>query len=407
MVGYIGYQSEYDLGGIEKINNSKNSIVRNGLVLHLDAAKRGFVAGSLVYKWFSTTGLNPTTSQDFNALFVSNLQGQGLHTTGTIDWPEISLKPSYITVSENFAWEVSGALVIEEPGNYVFETRSDDGNQLEINNQIVASFYGSRGTPVVGEKTAPIFLSQGYHSFRYRMQQGTGGAGAQVRWQTPSGTSFVVIPQSNLGYFETGASNTGNSWRDLSGNSIVHTISSSKYFPKDEGSFLFNGSSSLIVAPENSLLNSQSFTIDVIVSPASLSQNGFWFEKGQVNTQYSLFMEGGNIVFRGNNGTSFVNFVAVTASTYMSTNQWYNVVGTFVSGQQRLYINGVQVGSGTVSATIPTNANGTSIGVYGGFNGSRSYWYNGKISSVKIYNRSLSANEVNKNFNVTRARYGI
>jgi hypothetical protein len=409
MVGYIGYQSEYDLGGIEKINNSKNSIVRNGLVLHLDAAKKGFVAGSLVYRWFSTTGPNPTTSQDFNALFVSNLQGQGLHTTGTIDWPEISFKPSYITVSENFAWEVSGALVIEEPGNYVFETRSDDGNQLEINNEIVASFYGARGTPVVGEKTAPIFLSQGYHSFRYRMQQGTGGAGAQVRWQTPSGTSFVVIPQSNLGYFETGASNTGNSWRDLSGNQYnLSIIGSPAYNSNGYFTFANNQISEYMVRNnfENPLQDVTYFC---------------WFRSNffsSAQTPFTYSVAGNNeMLFYVPSSTQLnphPKGTSVIVNTSSMQNVWVNFSWTrqTSTGLNIFYRDGVQIGTHTEFAGTAISAGGdlvigqeVDLAGPGGFDVNQNL--DGDFSYLLIYNRVLSNREIQQNFNATRARYGI
>jgi len=35
------------------------------------------------------------------------------------------------------------------------------------------------------------------------------------------------------------------------------------------------------------------------------------------------------------------------------------------------------------------------------------YYFKGKISVVKIYNRALSAAEVQQNFNATRSRFGI
>jgi hypothetical protein len=46
MPGYIGYQSEYDLGGFNYLEDSKNAIVRNGLVLYLDAANINSYPGS-------------------------------------------------------------------------------------------------------------------------------------------------------------------------------------------------------------------------------------------------------------------------------------------------------------------------------------------------------------------------
>jgi hypothetical protein len=48
-----------------------------------------------------------------------------------------------------------------------------------------------------------------------------------------------------------------------------------------------------------------------------------------------------------------------------------------------------------------------SIGAYGGYSGSRGYYYNGDISSVRVYNRVLSIEEVKNNYNAVRGRYGI
>ena len=53
----------------------------------------------------------------------------------------------------------------------------------------------------------------------------------------------------------------------------------------------------------------------------------------------------------------------------MNTSNWYQVVGTYTSGSRKLYINGTLVNSDAQTGTITTNANGMSIGVYGGFSG--------------------------------------
>jgi hypothetical protein len=54
-MSYIGYRSEYDLGGINRLNDSKNSIVRNGLILYLDAANKNSYPGSGT-TWFDLSG---------------------------------------------------------------------------------------------------------------------------------------------------------------------------------------------------------------------------------------------------------------------------------------------------------------------------------------------------------------
>ena len=91
----------------------------------------------------------------------------------------------------------------------------------------------------------------------------------------------------------------------------------------------------------------------------------------------------------------------------MNTSNWYQVVGTYVSGDRKLYINGTLVNSDSQAGAISTSNAGTSIGVYGGYTGSRGYYYNGNIAIVRVYNKPLTATEVQQNFNATRGRFNI
>jgi hypothetical protein len=216
----------------------------------------------------------------------------------------------------------------------------------------------------------------------------------------------LQISEGTISYpYVNGTRSNTQAILDLTGNNTV-TASSLTY--SSDGTFSFNGSSNLLVFPENSIMNTNSPTVEVWVKTAALSQNGFWFEKGTVNSSYSLFQEGSNIVWRTVNSgsTPYDNLLATTAS-YLSTSAWAHIVGTYTTGNKRIYINGVQVANNTASGTVATNTSGCSIGVYGGFNGSRGYWYNGSIGNVKVYNRALSAVEVQQNFEATRGRYGI
>lgn len=170
------------------------------------------------------------------------------------------------------------------------------------------------------------------------------------------------------------------------------------------GALVFNGTDSHIKIPEISALNTQTPTVEVWVKTDATSQNGFWFEKGNVNTQYALFQEGANITWRH---TTNVGSLTVPCASHMNTSRYAQVVGTYTAGDRRIYVNGVQVASDTLSYSIPTNANGSSIGVYGGFNGVRGYYYDGNIAIVRVYNKALSPAEVLQNFNATRSRFGI
>lgn len=176
--------------------------------------------------------------------------------------------------------------------------------------------------------------------------------------------------------------------------------------------FSFNGltNNRLIRIPNSTLLDTQTPTVEVWLRTAATSQNGFWFEKGVVNSQYSLFQEGANIQWRQNFGSiSTLSTNAVTAG--LTTTRWSQVAGTFATGSRTLYVNGVQKNSDNAIGTIVTNNGGMSIGVYGGYNpagvGSRGYYYNGDIAIVRVYNKVLTPTEVLNNYNALKGRFGL
>jgi hypothetical protein len=213
--------------------------------------------------------------------------------------------------------------------------------------------------------------------------------------------NYNMPPEQMLGVGET-RTNT-NSLIDLTGN---HTFDLTNAGYDGAGQLTFNGSSNYIIAPENSNLNTNTPSVEVWIKTNNTNQNGFFFEKGNVNTQYSLFQEGTSIVWRQSLSGGVTSLTATTA-TYISTSNWAHIVGTYTSGNRRLYINGALVASDATTGTVTTNSNGVSIGVYGGYNGGRGYYYNGQIGMVKVYNRAITHSEVISNYNSGKARYGL
>ena len=208
-------------------------------------------------------------------------------------------------------------------------------------------------------------------------------------------SGFTVHTFTSSGTFTPGAN-----WADVSSSSNIGTLNNSPtYSSANGGSLTFDGVNKHISIPNNTALDSQAVTVDVWVKTNATTQNGFWFEKGSVNSQYALFQEGASIQWR----LGPLGDLSTTTASYMNTTNWYNVVGTYISGDRRLYVNGVQVNSNTTTGTLSTNTSGMTIGCYGG----GGYMYNGSISAVKVYNRALSATEVQQNFQALRSRYGI
>ena len=95
----------------------------------------------------------------------------------------------------------------------------------------------------------------------------------------------------------------------------------------------------------------------------------------------------------------------VISNSYL-TSIWQNWCVTWVksSGTYVTYLNGVQDTTGTRTWNIPSVETQASIGSW---NHSTGREYNGNIASLKIYDKALTASEVQQNFNALRGRFGI
>jgi flagellin-like protein len=110
--------------------------------------------------------------------------------------------------------------------------------------------------------------------------------------------------------------------------------------------------------------------------------------------------EGGQIQF-GFYNSSAVLFFAVSTSLY-NDNSWHFAVGTYDNQNVKLYIDGVPVGTNATTAPSFYGTGGAAIGRDG--DSSSSYW-NGTIDEVRIYNRALSTDEVEENYNSKASNY--
>jgi hypothetical protein len=196
---------------------------------------------------------------------------------------------------------------------------------------------------------------------------------------------------------------SGTAWNELSNNMSAELVNSPTFNSQNNGFFQFF-SDDYARIPNNTTLDTQTPSVEVWIKTNATSQSGFWFEKGTVNTQYSLFQSSVTLLWRQNVGGSLTD-LTITTSNFINTSSWYQVVGTFTSGRRRLYINGNLVNSDTQTGTISTNSGGMSIGAYGGFSGARGYYYNGNLAICRVYNKELTPAEILQNYNATKGRF--
>jgi hypothetical protein len=170
--------------------------------------------------------------------------------------------------------------------------------------------------------------------------------------------------------------------------------------------FTFDGSSNYIIMPNDTTFDSQTITMESWSYPTSVTQSGFLFEKGTVNTQYSNFYNSDGTFYFRTIGLSSQD-LSIYGPTYITANAWNHIVCTYGAGTKSLYVNGVLVAQQTgITGTISTSTSGMSIGVYGGYSGARAYWFNGRIAVSKFYNIALTTAQVQQNFAAQRGRFG-
>jgi hypothetical protein len=198
---------------------------------------------------------------------------------------------------------------------------------------------------------------------------------------------------------------TGSIIYDTSPTALYWTGSNVTYNSDPIKIFSYNGSNSWLQSSTSTVFDTQTLTMECWCLPSSLAQNGFLFEKGQVNTQYSMFFSVDPLfVFRTINLST--QDLVFTPSSYLSTSRWNHIVCTYGAGTKTIYVNGVQIVQQTgLTGTIPTGQTNQYIGKYG--NAGNNFPFNGKIAVSRVYNRSLSASEVLKNYNSTKAIFGL
>lgn len=192
---------------------------------------------------------------------------------------------------------------------------------------------------------------------------------------------------------------TGN---DTSGNDF-HLTGSPKNYP-DNLYAMFDGTSRPMSHPDAPAFNVQTFSIRARVLPNATIQNGFFFEKGSVNTQYSLFLGGSSLLFRTHTGSSYddlsINFGGSGFNrTTLSGGALYDIVATYDGANKRIYVDGVEVASKALVATISTNATGVMLGQYN----TNGYLYNGAMADVQFYDNALTPAEITSLYENARA----
>jgi hypothetical protein len=208
---------------------------------------------------------------------------------------------------------------------------------------------------------------------------------------------------------------SGTTWTDLSGNNNSGSLVNGPTFNSaNGGTIVFDGTNDYVSTPIQNLSRPCTFSTWVNFNNLSgfqtfvgqdtstaIPRGRFYFQKpGTTAEGYILNVV--NFTLNLSNGT----IVVVNALNPVVTNQWYNYSAVLTTTTLSLYQNGILQNTVSDSNTFLTP--NTNIVLNAGYYADAITDYiNGRSSSFLIYNRALTATEVQQNYNATKSRFNL
>jgi hypothetical protein len=200
---------------------------------------------------------------------------------------------------------------------------------------------------------------------------------------------------------------SGTTWTDLSGRGNTGTlVNGVGYNSSNLGSLSFDGVDDKVTVSDNSSISLNTYTIAVWFRSSTNSRRILVKEANNNVTNYSMQINASGYfecgIFDGTRNPSFAN-----TSKVVTDNNWHYGVLTRTNQTTNglsIYIdNFLQQNNDTTAGFIVTSTSELSIG-------NRtivSSPFNGNIAQVSIYNRALTAQEIQQNFNALKGRFGL
>ena len=197
---------------------------------------------------------------------------------------------------------------------------------------------------------------------------------------------------------------SGTTWTDLSGNGNNGTLTNGPTYSSDNGGVVvFDGVNDFINGVHNTqtnitgnitiecwfrLTNTRSDWVRIFGKGDSANRTvGLWYNQTSSTFLYQRY--------------GSTNMSAQYSST-VSLNTWYHMVGTSSGNSHILYLNNVQRATSSSGTTFASSTDPYKVG-YGNIH----TYHIGNVSNCRIYNRALTPQEIQQNFNATRSRFSI
>lgn len=193
-------------------------------------------------------------------------------------------------------------------------------------------------------------------------------------------------------------SGTGTSWNDLSKNKKVATINGSpvftnNYFDITGDTTYVSVNNTGLVPRTNDFTYSTWMNFDAVDSLDTIFENGSWTDTLLFRFQTNLFAVYAEGALRGS-----LSWTPVTGS-------WVNIILKRENGTVSGFVNNQEIGT-AFTMTTDINLANTNLFLMRSQH-TTGQFTNGKLSVFSIYNRALTSNEIDQNFNALKGRYGL
>lgn len=201
---------------------------------------------------------------------------------------------------------------------------------------------------------------------------------------------------------------SGSTWANLITGGSDATLTGPTYSTAGGGCFSFDGTNDYAAMTRPV---STDFTLSCwFKTTQSVGATTHWYdgvglldcEMAGTAADFALALTGGKPTFGTDGGT----YVSIQSEDAYNDDGWHHVAATRdnTSGAVVLYVDGVQVDSGTGATDTPlTAASDMKIGAVR----TLVRYYEGSIAQVFIYSTPLNAAQVAAAYNSTRSRYGV
>ena len=212
----------------------------------------------------------------------------------------------------------------------------------------------------------------------------------------------LYLDAANLKSYTSGST----TWRDLTRNNNNGTLTNGPTFNSaNGGSIVFDGvDDNIQLGNASKFITGSNITVDTWVKTNVTESYKKIFFTGDPGSQTinGIYFSIGSSPFQTYFGVKTSTAVPAVYLTNISTNTYTNLTGTYDGTNVYLFVNGVLVAQQPQTGNI----NSSGIARISGYDNNNETW-NGNIACFKIYNRALSATEVQQNFNATKTRFGL